>query len=642
MAKPRILIVEDDAIVVGDIKKALEGAGHGVSCVPATDEEAIRGVREHEPGLILMDVRLRGRMDGLEAARRTSPHVTIPIVYLASHPGDVIPEAAPSTEPCSVLSTPVDDATLESTVVMACHHAETARRLGVRTEQLARCAQELERSKRSFQAIVEQDSDGVLVTTLDGTICYVNTAACHLFNSTQEELVGTVFGVPVTTTGHSVELEILSKGGAVGTGEMRMIVTEWEGNSAYLLSIYDVTEHRRHEEALQEAVATLKKLNAMKSDFISIASHELRTPLTSIKGSIDLLVKGGAGELTGTQERFLRMAERNVNRLNALLNDLLDIGAIEAGRVTLCRGRMDLGGAVQRVMAVLEPLARAKAITLGRVAPDEPWFVHADEHRTEQVLVNLVGNAIKFTPNAGSVVIALHPARPVEGSGKNEMEYVEVVVTDTGCGIPEEVRGHIFEKFIQAEASLDRGQPGTGLGLAISKGIVEAQGGRIWFESGVGLGSSFHFTLPVHDESTIALRVLEDELEALGREGAPLSVVLLRPPDPADTGIGPEPPPFGDLVAALQKRAGSGLLLRSGDRVLVAALDETAVLILPGMDRAATKAVLPRLQQNLLEDLPSERMRLPMIVIAILTYPEDGTTARELLAHTQKAIGAGR
>jgi putative ABC transport system substrate-binding protein len=245
-------------------------------------------------------------------------------------------------------------------------------------------------------------------------------------------------------------------------------------------------EDRTHELAL--ANEKLKELDRMKSDFVSHVSHELRTPLTAIKGAVDLMLREITGPLTEKQVHYLTRVRSNTQHLAGLINDLLDLAKIESGRIEVKSTRVSLSGLVHEVVEALRPVAAEKAIVLEATTPEPSILVWADRDKINQVLMNLIGNAIKFTPVRGKITIS---------ASRNGGESVQVSVSDTGPGVPAEEREKIFAKFYQVAEGNGENSKGTGLGLAIAKALVELHGGKIWVESEEGCGSTFSFTLPV-------------------------------------------------------------------------------------------------------------------------------------------------
>ncbi len=239
-------------------------------------------------------------------------------------------------------------------------------------------------------------------------------------------------------------------------------------------------------QSFNRMCAKLKEVDRMKSDFYSVMSHELRTPLTSIREGTNLFLEGQGGEVTEKQRKLLTIIAEESNRLISLVNSLLDLSKLEEGMVSFQFIKRDLLSLIDRTLYELMPLAEARDITLEKQTGTIPP-VSMDAERVKQVLRNLVGNALKFTPRGGSVRIA---AGRTDGG-------VRISVHDTGQGIPKEQFHGIFEKFRQVSPKDSRRLQGTGLGLAIAKHIVQAHGGEIWVESEEGHGSTFTFVLPV-------------------------------------------------------------------------------------------------------------------------------------------------
>ncbi len=220
--------------------------------------------------------------------------------------------------------------------------------------------------------------------------------------------------------------------------------------------------------------------------FISTVSHDLRTPLSSIIGFSDILLSGRAGSLTGLQTEFLSLVKLGANQLVNLVDDLLDISRCTRGELRLNYEEVDLAASVARLFKQLEPLVSETQIVLVNRVNRSIGRVPADAKRVDQVLSNLLNNAIKFTQPAGVVTV----------SGYRRRGEVELSVWDTGIGIAKEEQEKVFDRFYQAEPGLKGRIRGSGIGLTVSKHIVEAHGGRIWVESEPGRGSRFRFTLP--------------------------------------------------------------------------------------------------------------------------------------------------
>ncbi len=245
----------------------------------------------------------------------------------------------------------------------------------------------------------------------------------------------------------------------------------------------DMSEHQETLQRLEAANQRLRELDEAKSFTISVASHELRSPLTSIKGYVENLVEGVAGPLPEQVLYYLTRINHNVDRVIRMTNMLLDLSRIESGQMALQLSTVCTKEVITHVLKDLQPLADKKAITVqADDLVDVP--VQADRHKLEQVFLNLVHNALKFTPERGHLTV---------GSHLTEDHRLTITVADTGCGIPREHQEKVFDKFHRAPSPV---QEGSGLGLAITRKLVELQGGRIWLDSEPGRGSRFFVSLP--------------------------------------------------------------------------------------------------------------------------------------------------
>jgi PAS domain S-box-containing protein len=253
----------------------------------------------------------------------------------------------------------------------------------------------------------------------------------------------------------------------------------------------DMTERKKIEDDLHDTLfllgqanKKLEELDYLKTISISVATHELRSPLTAIKSYLDNLFDGVAGELPEKVFYYLSRVRYNTDRVIRLVNMFLDISRIEAGHMQLELNTVSVSEVIRDVVRDFECIARNKEIAIRASAiMDAP--VRADRHRVEQVLHNLLHNALKFTPAGGAILVESHTT---------DHEKVTITVADTGCGIPPGHKEKVFHKFHRAPSPV---QEGAGLGLAVSKSLVELHGGHIWVESELGRGSKFSFTLPV-------------------------------------------------------------------------------------------------------------------------------------------------
>ena len=254
----------------------------------------------------------------------------------------------------------------------------------------------------------------------------------------------------------------------------------------------------------------LEKLERVKSEFISIVSHELRTPLTPVKNALSILASGKCGTMGESAVKFIDMAKRNVENLTNIINDILDINKIEAGKMDFNYKLMNIHTVIDNVKANFDCVAKEHEITLKTCEQENLPNIFADSQRLGQILTNLVSNAIKFTPEGKSITIQskLKNAQDIKTNPYFEEElkklsgnYIIVSVIDEGIGIKGENLLKAFDKFTQIENSLSRKVGGTGLGLPIAKQLIKAHKGTIWCDSEENKGSSFHFALPVNTDN---------------------------------------------------------------------------------------------------------------------------------------------
>jgi len=376
-------------------------------------------------------------------------------------------------------------------------------------------------------------------------------------------------------------------------------------------------------------VSREKEIDRMKSEFIAIASHELRSPLTSIKNAVDIILSTQAGPVSENQERFLRMAERNIDRVGRLVGDLLDLSKIEAGQIHLVLADLEAHAVSERVAATLKPLADKKGVAIRVEVPaDLPRF-RADAARTEQVLINLGDNAVKFTPAGGTVALRAERADP----------FLAWSVADTGVGVPPDQAAHLFERFYQAEATLS-GEPrtGTGLGLSICKDIVESHGGTIAVESVPGHGTTFRFTLPLADRETAFVQRLESRLAAARRLHLPLSVLLVRIPG-FDRFRAEQGAEAGEALMGAVEEIMTRLRMRQADALDLCPERGELVLTLPDTGPEGVETVRARVGLAMRE--VGEAFGGAVVpAVGAATFPENGTGAAALLAAAGRSIAA--
>ncbi len=336
----------------------------------------------------------------------------------------------------------------------------------------------LDASRSYFHAVVTRNVDGVLVLDDRGTIYYANPAAQSLLGSTLEELLGNTFGVRCAP-GESVDVEIQRDGEDESRiVEFRVAATRWQRRPALLATIRDVSERRRAEEWHREEVRR-------RDEFMAMLSHELRNPLAAITNGIGFASQHVEDDTPVSEA--LSAAGRQCSLVNRLLDDLLDVSRFAYGRIELRHEEICLQDVVEDAVQTSHAAHAQLAAQLRVEVPEQRLYVTGDASRLVQVVVNLLGNALKYTPSDKSISLALIL----------EQDEAVLVVDDEGCGIPASSLESIFDPFVQLSSSVDHGQAGLGMGLSLAKTILERHGGGIRATSdGPGCGSRFEARLP--------------------------------------------------------------------------------------------------------------------------------------------------
>jgi GAF domain-containing protein len=362
---------------------------------------------------------------------------------------------------------------------------------------------EQEDASRS-QAILEAVADGVLVTGANNRISFLNQSAADILDLQPGRIIGQSLDVFAGLFGKSAgtwmeTIRNWSDGPiAYEPGESYAEQLDLENGRIILVHLSPVILQNDFlgTVSIFRDITHEVEVDRLKSEFVATVSHELRTPMTSIRGYVDVLLMGAAGAVNENQVHFLNIVKNNTERLNILVNDLLDVSRIESGRVTLSPQALDLREIAEDVIGDILRRSQEenRPMALSLDAPKKLPHVYGDIERVRQILGNLVDNAYHYTPENGTITVRIHSP-----NGDHE---VQVDVTDNGVGIPLEDQNRVFERFYRGEHPLVLATPGTGLGLSIVKQIVEMHRGRIWMKStGVpGDGSIFSFTLPVYEK----------------------------------------------------------------------------------------------------------------------------------------------
>lgn len=373
----------------------------------------------------------------------------------------------------------------------------------------------LEAAAARHSATLDSAFDGIVTLNPSGSIETLNPAAERLFGWSAQEIERRDVGllVDLAENGEGAFLERLGAShGKLEQGlQLELSGKRRDGERFPIdvaLAAMDLPTGRHVVAVIRDATER-RRIAEMKDAFVSTVSHELRTPLTSIAGSLGLVAAGAGGPLPDKAARLIDIAHSNSRRLVRLINDILDIEKLEAGALKMTMTALDLGKIAAQAVEGVQGYADQRGVPL-KLTESLPAPVQGDADRLIQVVTNLLSNAVKFSPAGSEVRVTVNP----------EARIARLSVCDRGPGIADEFRSRIFGKFAQADSTDARDQGGTGLGLAIAKEIAERHGGRLWFESIEGEGSSFHLDLPLDapEEAaageSIRLLICEDDPDA--------------------------------------------------------------------------------------------------------------------------------
>jgi PAS domain S-box-containing protein len=700
MVNKKILVVEDEMITAETIKMTLQKLGYEISGIANSKKEALQMAEKNVPDLVLMDIRLHGKMDGIEAAEQIRSRFGIPVVYLTAHADKDTLTKAKITDPFGYILKPFEKRELHTAVEIALskHNMEkklkqtqewlsaTLKNIGdavIATDKQGRVTflnlkaevltgwkkedalgkslvkvfpvvpekngqkvknpvkavtkekavlnltnhlllknregksvpielkgapvvdergnvaevvlafrdiserlqikEELKNSQASFNSIVGKSADGIVIVDRKGNIQFINPTAKCFLRKNKGETIGKKFDYPLGAD-KSAEIEINRRNGKKGTGEMRIVESEWENASGYLVLIRDISE-RKHvieelEKAHQQQIHT-------RDQFLSHISHELRNPLSVIHQFVSILLDGLDGDLTPVQKEDLEIIMRNAGLLSTMIRDLLDVTRAITGRLTIDPQPISVAETASRTIKTFHRKAATQGIFLYSEIPSDLPSVYADPERIRQILGNMIDNAIKFTSENETIAVraSLYPKNP---------GCVRIEVADTGPGINPDEMGKIFNYMYQAEESQRSKKKGLGLGLFICKEIVSRHGGDIWVESEPGHGSTFYFTLPVFSLTRLLAPILTPESLKQGF----LSMVTVIIPSPAR----PIPPKIWENIVHVVKDILQGLLFSDSEVLLPrASIPQSGAkfFIVAAANRKETQGIVKRIQGQL-------------------------------------------
>lgn len=553
------MVVEDDSMAASNLARLLTGERHDVIAILDCGEAAIATAAAEQPDLIIMDVNLSGSIDGITAANHIRANHDIPVIFLTAHKDADTFSRAHDSRAYAFLVKPVDFDDLERSIELTLHMHANERTL----KEMER---KVRQSEENIRAILSAIPDLIVKYRCDGTIVDCHMPATKEFSFVSGQIVGSNI-IDVLSDGSNLEnIGLIRQWFSQENSQLcfRLMVRGSQrffearsvrcGSDELIAIVRDITERRQVDERIQRYMIELETsrdyissqaqelakahnlaeaANRAKSDFLATMSHEMRTPMNSIIGMSELLQ---ATPLSAQQRLFVDGISGSATNLLDIINDVLDVAKVESGCMEIKPIAFNIRSLCEDVLEMLAQKSGGTNLELVLVVPlDFPEQLVGDAGRIRQVLINLVGNAIKYTRD-GSVVVA------VDYLSKDEKGvHIRVKVTDTGAGIPEVKQGHLFQKFYQIDSEDGSRPNGTGLGLAISKSLVELMGGEIGVQSVLGSGSTFWFTLPLqlnqavrhspshaHNLAGIRILIVDDVRQSLDMLAGYLSCYGMR------------------------------------------------------------------------------------------------------------------
>lgn len=483
-ANVRVLVAEDNHLIGETVKMMLEEKGYAVVGRAMNGRETVEMTQSLRPDVVLMDIKMPD-MDGLEATRRIYEHCPTPVVVLTAYKTAELVEEASAAGAGAYLVKPSNAHEMERAITIAMARFGDMMKLRHYADLLEQRVQErtaqVQAQYARLDAILRSASDGIVVADARGKIIQTNPVAQTWLTQTLSPQDAGYLREAVRDLARRAEQRpktVLELTGLDLEVKAAPVVGQGAGEPAVVIDIHDISH--------------LKALDRMKSRFITNISHELRTPVTTIKLYAELIRRRSE-----KREQYLDVLTHEANWLARLVNDIIQISHIDAGRLEMKPRRTSLNKLTEAAVASHQALARERGVTLEHRPGTGPFRKSAvslvDPDRLAQVLANLVVNGIQYTPEGGRVVVSTGTAK---ADGR---VWATVTVADTGMGIPKKELPRIFERFFRGEKPRRMQISGIGLGLTIVKEIVELHGGRVAVKSKVDVGTAFTVWLPFAD-----------------------------------------------------------------------------------------------------------------------------------------------
>lgn len=389
-------------------------------------------------------------------------------------------------------------------------------------------------------------------------------------------------------------------------------------------------------EEIKNTNTKLERLERLKSEFISIVSHELRTPLTAIKNSLEICLSGKAGDVSSIMDNFLNMAQRNVTRLSGIINDLLDLSKVEAGKMDFKFEKANINTPVEFMKNTFDSVAKDKNIDLILEKDENLSLTYFDNQRIEQVMSNLISNAIKFTNENGKIVVK------TENINESDIDkslifgvenpvfykhYVKISVKDSGIGIAHEDLKKVFDQFQQIENPLNRKNGGTGLGLPIAKQLIEAHRGFIWVESELNRGTTFSFVIPVLSEKEKFIVDMEKDISKAKSCSHSLLLLLIEEKKDAENSFISEI--REDKISIIRKTSNTKIVYYDEDD------NNYLAILMPEADKFAQSFIEKKIESFVVDEQDKEKYD---ILYSTALFPDVGNSAQDLMSSAKKLL----
>ncbi len=575
----KVLIVEDnvyDAKLVEELIHGIENGGFVLSFAQSL-EQAGRAQEKEDPDIVLLDLNLPDSFGPRTLDRAIEIFGNRPIVVMTG-----IHEERLGVE---LIKKGAQDYLVKGKI--------TGDWLGYSIKysiERGRIMHKMRNREGRLRDIMQKIPDGFLVVNREGSVIFVNRGAEQIFGTSREELLNKPFELEADPE-NAIETDLRRPDGKKVPVEVRASEIPWNSGPCLLVMLRDLS--------------SVRTLERSRDEFISKVSHELRSPLTVVKEALALIYDGTVGETSSQQKEILKMGLDNADRLNRLIDALLDITKIEAGRMPMNIAKADLRELVSATAGEFSYLAASQKITIHSSVPGAPLAGYFDIDKLREVLTNLMSNALKFTPAGGEINIRL----------KHWDGEALICVEDTGPGLEAADIPLLFNKFSQVGGAPSKVVKGTGLGLAISRGIVEMHQGRIWVESEPGKGCRFFVLLPLVRFEDLLRRIVRGEIELSSGGKRPFFAInIILPPELSGRAPG-EPGLAAGMEEFIRTR------LRSSHALLKRADGEFTILLSnSGMKECARICAFI---ENGLAELAGLPPGKAFNFISALSYPED-------------------